>query len=132
MGQRTGHICQACGTRFAVDSGGGFMFDMLHCDECGRTESLDHRELGDIHLRFVKGLRTPYAIARAKSDRYIQEHYPGEPLSRDEYHAAAEGTLDPCPCGGRFRYAAPPRCPTCRSTSEQWEKDPRAGWMFYD
>ena len=37
MGQRTGHICTVCGTKFSVDSGGGFMFDMLHCEQCGRT-----------------------------------------------------------------------------------------------
>ena len=44
----------------------------------------------------------------------------------------AEATLDPCTCGGRFRYDAPPRCPACRSTSEQWDADPTAGGMFYD
>jgi hypothetical protein len=32
-------------------------------------------------------------------------------LSRDEYHAAAEATLDPCACRGQFRHDAPARCP---------------------
>ena len=132
MGTATGHICQACGTRFGVRDGGGFFFDLLHCDRCGRTQSVGHEELGDIHLRFVKGLPGPYTVGRTAMDRRIQREYPGEPLSRDEYHAAAEATLDPCPCGGRFRYGAPPRCPKCGSTSEMWERDPAASLVHYD
>lgn len=132
MGTATGHICQACGTRFGVRDGGGFFFDLLHCDRCGRTQSVGHEELGDIHLRFVKGLPGPYTVGRTAMDRRIQREYPGEPLSRDEYHAAAEATFDPCPCGGHFRYGAPPRCPTCGSTSEMWEVDPAASMVHYD
>ena len=132
MGTATGHICQACGTRFGVRDGGGFFFDLLHCDRCGRTQSVGHEELGDIHLRFVKGLPGPYTVGRTAMDRRIQREYPGEPLSRDEYHAAAEATFDPCPCGGQFRYGAPPRCPKCGSTSEAWERDPGASLVHYD
>ena len=65
-------------------------------------------------------------------DRQIQQEYPGEPLTRDEYHAAAEASFDPCACGGRFRYDAPPRCPGCRSMPEQWAADPSAPHVFYD
>jgi hypothetical protein len=65
-------------------------------------------------------------------DRRIQQEYPGEPLSRDEYHAAAEATLDPCACGGQFRYDAPARCPDCRSTGEMWDTDSNASTAFYD
>jgi hypothetical protein len=120
MGQSTAFSCTACGGDFAVRVGGGFFFDLLHCDRCGASKSVGHRELGEIHLRFVKGLGAPYAVARASIDRDIRENYPGEPITRDEYHALAEATLDPCPCGGRFLYAAPPRCPFCRSTREAW------------
>jgi hypothetical protein len=132
MGSASGHICRACGARFTARSGGGFYFDLLHCDRCGRTATVGHQELGDIHLRFVKGLPGPYAVSRAKMDGRIQREYPGEPLSHDEYHAAAEATLDPCPCGGRFRYDAPPRCPTCGSTSEAWDADRTASRVHYD
>ena len=132
MGTATGHICRACRTRFSVSDGGGFFFDLLHCDRCGREQSVGHEELGDIHLRFVKGLKTPYALARAQMDRRIQREYPGKPLNRDEYHGAAEATLGPCPCGGSFRYGAPPRCPTCGSTSELWDTDPAASLVHYD
>ncbi len=123
MGSATAHICKACGTKFGVRDGGGFFFDMLHCDTCGKAQGVGHRDLGEIHLRFVKGLDHPYAVARMEMDRRIQQDYPGEPLSRDEYHAAAEATLDACLCGGRFIYDAPARCPNCRSTSEMWKRD---------
>jgi hypothetical protein len=117
---------------FTVSNGGGFMFDMLHCDACGRSRSVRHQELGDIHLRFIKGLGRPYAVSRASMDRRIQEEYSGEPLSRDEYHAAVEATMESCSCGGRFAYDAPARCPTCRSTDESWSLNPEAPIADYD
>jgi hypothetical protein len=132
MGSLTGHICRTCGTRFRVRTGGGFFFDLLHCDGCGEARSIAHQELGDIHLGFVKGLPGPYAVARFEMDRQIQREYPGEPLTRAEYHAAAEATLEPCTCGGRFRYDAPARCPSCRATSDLWEYDPTVPAVLYD
>lgn len=133
MGQASGFICKACKARFPVRDGGGFFFDLLHCDTCGATKSVRHRDLGDIHLRFVKGLAPrPYAIARSEMDWRIQAEYAGEPIGRVEYRALAEGTLEACSCGGRFRYDAPARCPSCRSTSEQWKPNPNAPGMHYD
>jgi hypothetical protein len=132
MGSRSGFICRACGARFAVSSGGGFYFDLLHCDTCGASRSVGHRELGDIHLSFVKGLPGPYAVTRSDMDRQIQRDYPGEPIDRATYHAMAEATLEPCPCGGRFSYDAPPRCPKCRALRDQWDRDPKAPTMMYD
>ena len=132
MGTASVQICNGCRTRFEVRAGGGFFFDMLHCAACGKAQGVTHENLGDIHLRFVKGLGRPYAVARAAMDRRIQQEYPGEPLSRPEYHAAAEWTLGPCPCGGRFRYDAPARCPNCGSTSEMWAADPNASMGYYD
>ena len=123
MGSIIAYRCTACETGFDVSEGGGFFFDRLHCDVCGATRSVNHRDLGDIHLRFVKGLEfgRPYAIVRAGFDQMIQEEHPGEPLTLDAYHAAVEATLDPCTCGGRFRYDASSRCPNCRSTQESWQ-----------
>jgi hypothetical protein len=112
--------------------GGGFFFDLLHCDACGATESVSHQDLGDMHLGFVKGLPGPYAVSRMRLDEEIKATYQGEPLTRDEYHAAAEATLEPCACGGHFRYDAPARCPECRSTGDQWDDDPHGGHAFYD
>ena len=132
MGSISGYICRACGAHFTVRSGGGFFFDLLHCERCGANHSVGHGELGDIHLGFVKGLVGPYAVARASLDRRIKADYPGEPLTRDEYHTRVEATLEPCTCGGRFRYEAPARCPGCGSTGKQWDEDPAAGLMMYD
>lgn len=132
MGHSTGWICSVCGRHFQVRGGGGFFFDLLHCEACGRARTVTHEHLGDIHLAFVKGLPGPYAVSRTKMDREIRETYPGQPLTPAEYHGAAEATLDPCECGGRFRYDAPARCPTCRSTAESWTVDPAAASMFYD
>jgi hypothetical protein len=132
MGERVGCSCRTCGTRFTADFGGGFTFDLLHCDTCGLARGVGHQELGDIHLRFVKGLPGPYAVSRSAFDREIQREYPGEPLTREEYDAAAEATLEPCSCGGSFCYDAPPRCPECRSTEDQWELDREAVQVMYD
>lgn len=132
MGSASGYICRTCGTHFMAKSGGGFFFDLLHCDTCGATRSVGHQELGDIHLGFVKGLPGPYAVARAAMDRRIQAEYPGKTLTRDEYHAAAEAAVDSCTCGGHFRYDAPARCPGCRSTQDQWDGDPTGPMVCVD
>ena len=60
MGHETSHRCRSCGTRFSVREGGGFFYDELHCDACGAVTSVRHQDLGDIHLRYVKGLGMPY------------------------------------------------------------------------
>ena len=132
MGSASGYICRSCDARFSVREGGGFFFDLLHCETCGATTSVSHQDLGDIHLGFVKGLPGPYAIARSAMDRQIQAEFPGPVLTRRQYHRAAEATLEPCQCGGAFRYDAPPRCPSCRSMSDQWDVDPTGVRMHYD
>ena len=74
-------------------------------------------------MGYIKVLNVPYTVATAGRDRRIREQYPGEPLSEAEYHAAVEASLKPCKCGGRFRYDASGRCPSCRSTAEMWDGD---------
>ena len=132
MGSARSYICRSCGMHFMAREGGGFMFDLLHCDTCGATTSVSHEELGEVHLGFVKGLPGPYAVARAALDRRIQAEYPGRTLTRDEYHAAAETTVNRCACGGAFSYDAPARCPGCRSTHEAWETDPNGVMICID
>lgn len=132
MGSTSGYICRTCGARFTINDGGGFFFDLLHCDTCGKAKSVGHEELGAIHLGYVKGLPGPYAVNRSEMDRRVQHEYAGEPLSEAAYHAAAEATLEPCTCGGRFRYDAVARCFECRSTSEKWDLDLEAPSVLYD
>lgn len=94
----------------------------VHCDQCGKVWSIGHRAMGDLHLGFIKGLDRPYALARAVGDARIQREWPGPVVSREDYYAGVEAMAPACECGGAFRYGAEPRCPTCRSTSEQWTK----------
>jgi hypothetical protein len=130
MGSATGYQCQGCGTRFEASEVGGFFFDLLHCDRCGAAQSVAHCDMGDVHLAFIKGLKTPYAVARAEMDAEIQRTYPGQPLGEAAYYALVERQLPPCPCGGRLTYAAAPRCPHCGSSQERWT--PTGEHLFYD
>jgi hypothetical protein len=41
LGESFDARCKACGTLFNVSIGGGFNFDMLHCEVCGKAASRD-------------------------------------------------------------------------------------------
>ena len=111
MGSATSQICRDCGEHFMARDGGGFMFDLLHCDTCGAGRSVSHEELGDIHLGFVKGLPGPYAVARSRMDAEIKATYPGRALTRAEYRAGAEATLDRAPAAARTATTPRPAAP---------------------
>jgi hypothetical protein len=64
MDGASGYISRQCGAHLMAWGGGGFYFDLLHCDTCGADRHVGHEELGDIHLRFAKGLPDTNAIAR--------------------------------------------------------------------
>jgi hypothetical protein len=76
MGLRYSAICNACGTEFVVHDGGGFTFHLLHCDACGRERTILLEEIGEAHLRYLKGLGVPYSMATADHDRRMREPYP--------------------------------------------------------
>jgi hypothetical protein len=130
MGTEYGAICKKCHTRFRVSEGGGFMFHLLHCDKCGKPKSLSFVEIGEPHLRYLKGLSGPYSIATQEHDKNVQETYPGEPLSEAEYNLAIEKLAGKCGCGGYFKLDAPPRCPKCKSPD--FKKDPKGNELLYD
>jgi hypothetical protein len=88
------------------------------------------KELGETHLRYLKGLGMPYAIVSSEHDQWVRDHYPGEPLNEEEYHRAVERLAGDCRCGGHFSFDAPPRCPKCGSTA--LENDPDKPPMLYD
>jgi hypothetical protein len=119
VGAIQGVICNNCQHNFAVSIGGGFFFHLLHCDACGGEKTVGFSELGRVHnahVRYVKGLPGPWTVGTRKVDKQIQEHYPAEPLSEDEYHSIVERFAGPCGCGGSYRFDAPPRCPRCKSS----------------
>lgn len=130
MGSLFGGVCNQCGENFEVHDGGGFSFHLLHCDKCGSDKSVDFDGLGEAHFRYIKGLPGPYAIATSKNDKYIQDNYPGTPLSEDEYHAVVEDVAGACECGGHYKFDAPARCPKCKSTD--FRPDPDFGNICYD
>ena len=83
MGSASGYICRTCGARFQVRSGGGFFFDLLHCDTCGEAKSVGHQELGDIHLRFVKASR---GRTRLPGRKWTAASTASTPPGRSEEH----------------------------------------------
>jgi hypothetical protein len=116
MGSEYRAECKECGRKFELSEGGGFMFHLLRCNACGASKSMSFEEIGEPHIRYIKGLRTPYCMATAENDRQIQEKYPGKPLPERSYHAAVEKMAGKCRCGGTFKFNAKPRCPKCKST----------------
>ncbi len=107
--------CLNCGNKFKVSDGGGFIFHLLHCDTCGKEKSISFEKLGELHLKYLKGLNVPYCLAISEHDRYIQENYKGDSISEEEYYKAIENKFKNCKCGGRFKFKAKPRCPKCKS-----------------
>ncbi|MCA1843419.1 MAG: hypothetical protein LC792_09595 [Actinobacteria bacterium] len=116
MGTMYQASCDDCHHTFEVNAGGGFMFHQLRCDTCGAEHGVPFEELGDLHGRWLKGLRGVYSIATAGLEAAWKEATPGEPLGDDEYHAAVEEHAGACQCGGHYRFDAPTRCPACRSS----------------
>ena len=115
MGHRYAARCHRCGAEFVAQEGGGFFFHLLHCDRCGSEKGIRFHDLGEIHLKFLKGLGMPYCGVTCHYDLWIQENYPGEPITEEEYHRAVETFAGKCDCGGHYRMDAKARCPKCHS-----------------
>ena len=130
MGTEYEVICNKCDCHFIVSDGGGFFFHLLHCDKCGKEKDISFEEIGEPHLRYLKGLSGPYCVASSDHDKFIRENYPGAPLTRNEYHRIIEDLAGECDCGGAFKFEAKPRCPECNSTS--YKEDPEGGVVCYD
>ena len=115
MGEEWSATCAHCNHEFSVMEGGGFFFHLLHCDKCGKKKTISFDKIGEIHHRYLKGLKGPYCIVSANHDKKIQETYQGEPLTEEEYFTAVESLCRKCRCGGHFTFSSPPRCPKCHS-----------------
>ena len=115
MGYSARAFCLNCGNTFTVNSGGGFHFHLLRCDQCGREKPVSFEELGELHLRYIKGLNAPYSSATWEQDRYVQKHSTLEPISESEYQRGIEAFAGRCACGGWYSFNALPRCPACHS-----------------
>ena len=117
MGYASEAACLDCGREFRACCGGGSFFHLLRCDTCGEDKGLSFDEIGEPHLRYLKGLQGLYCLASEEHDRDVRGHHPGEPISEEEYHRQVEAIAGACHCGGCFRFQAPLRCPDCRSAN---------------
>ena len=108
--------CPECRISFTVLHGGGVFYHLVRCENCGKTKGIGFDELGELHLRYLKGIGMPYCVASSEHDRYVQEHVQVEPISEDEYNRGIAAIAGTCLCGGSYCLDAPPRCPKCRST----------------
>ena len=81
MGSQSSTRCLDCHEEFTVSEGGGFFFHLLRCDRCGPDKSISFDQLGELHLRYLKGLSGPYAQVSAAYDRHVREHVDVEPIS---------------------------------------------------
>lgn len=115
MGSARAALCLDCGKAFTVSRGDGFFFHLLRCGVCGRTRAIGFDELGDLHLRYLKGSTTPHCMASAKHDELVREYVDAEPISAIDYRAGVEALAGHCDCGGKITLDAPARCPVCRS-----------------
>jgi predicted Zn-ribbon and HTH transcriptional regulator len=114
MGSSSAARCPDCAYQFTVSDGGGFTFHQLRCASCGRAKNIGFDELGDLHLRYLKGSATPYSVAFANEHQYVREHLDIESISSEDYYAGVEAAAT-CDCGGALSFSAPPRCPKCGS-----------------
>ncbi len=128
MGHTVEAKCLDCGTTRMIEHGGGFMFHLLRCDTCGETKAFTFEDLGELHLRYLKGLPGSYCISTSEHDRHVREHAHVEAISEDEYHKRVEDIAGSCHCGGKYTFNAPPRCEKCHSVRLE-EGEPE---VFYD
>jgi hypothetical protein len=115
LGSSSAAQCLDCKGQFTVDHGGGFRFHQLRCVRCGQATTIGFDELGDLHVRYLKGSERPYTLVFEGEHRYVREHVDVEPLSSEEYYAAVAAAAGNCDCGGTLSFDAPARCPKCGS-----------------
>lgn len=120
--------CLECGEVFVENYGGGFTSHQVRCDKCGKSIDIYFSDLGKLHKQYLKGLSTPFCMATADHDKYIQEHSKLSPISEEEYEAGVDKFSGTCRCGGSYKLDTPPRCPKCKSSNLEEEKPD----IFYD
>ena len=111
MGSGFTALCKKCGYKFEASIGGGFFFHLLHCNKCGGKKSIGFDEIGEAHLQYLKGLKIPYSVVSQEYDEFVRKNYPGDSISKEEYHRIIDELAGKCKCGGQFKIDAPPRCP---------------------
>jgi predicted Zn-ribbon and HTH transcriptional regulator len=117
MGASHRASCRACGHKFIADVGGGRHFEALGCPLCGKSKTVGYNEIPKLVRKLEEEL-----------DRIVGLDEDAFERVNTEYHRAVEEFAGACPCGGRFVFGAPTRCPACKST----EIDLGKVWRLYD
>lgn len=123
MGRAFQAVCGSCHQTFPASEGGGFSFESLRCDRCGNDIAVEHQDIWNTYLAMLKGLQPVMPEPDGADDldifgmQPLWRTYPGEPITVDEYRHRVEAQAGTCPCGGRFTFDAPLRCPVCHSES---------------
>jgi Zn finger protein HypA/HybF involved in hydrogenase expression len=117
MGTQYSAKCLDCGKTFAIRDGGGFFFHELRCNTCGKTKSVGFDALGEIHLRYLKGLKGPYSVVSSQHDAAVRNDPSIKPITEKEYHRKVKAFAGKCKCGGKYLFRAKVRCPKCRSVN---------------
>jgi hypothetical protein len=74
---------------------------------------VEYEAIWDTYLAMLKGVKPLMPEPNGADWRT----YPGKPITMDEYRRRVEAKAGACPCGGRFTFDAPLRCPACGSAS---------------
>jgi hypothetical protein len=115
MGEQYQATCGGCGHHFEAEEGGGFFFDLFRCELCGITKGVTREAYEQYWLRHLLSLKGKAGIADRGFEKYFRADTPRDPMTIDEFEAAAEATVGKCECGGQYRFHAPVRCPICKS-----------------
>lgn len=127
MGQRYTAKCNDCNHRFDVNEGGGFSFEMLHCEACGKPKSMAFDQFKETRSSYLRSFANTGNMKVV--DKNMRDDSDGKPIPEPEYQKAVELLAGSCSCGGRFTFAAQSRCPMCKSTNHT---DTMEGSLCYD
>lgn len=135
MGRTFGAICNQCNREFTINEGGGFHFELLRCDRCGRSINVPHPvpEWSRGYQAGSGAISGWVASIAAFWKRLWQRPGSASPAVRSPRSARADqeaNTPQQCDCGGHFIHGAPPRCPFCGSAD--YRNNPDFGVIMYD
>ena len=103
-----------------MDSGGGFNFELVRCDKCGKTKSITFEKLDKLRQKYrqrvLKSLQGPFPIATPEHDEEVRRQALAGAKSGFDSNREINMVAGKCRCGGKFSLDAPPRCPKCHST----------------
>jgi hypothetical protein len=130
MGTQYQALCNECGHSFTVREGPGMLFELVHCERCGRSRGVSRRDLADYYWEHHDGTtenrseesRRPSLEERRSTDWLMVNRLAG--MTPQEYCEAIEAVTGRCACGGGHRLDASPRCPACGASD--YRPDPNS------